>query len=287
MFERFTEKARRVIFLARWEASHYGSPQIESEHLLLGVLRENKEIVRFLPKVDPESIRSQIDAATLVKKTISTTVDLPLSRESARVLKYAAEEADRLKHSHIGTEHLLLGLLREHDCFAAKLLSERGADLVNLRTRLEKHSESQEGNLQSHSTTVRPIPPMSAATIEIHGVPRNIESIYEAVKRCREYSWHWHKRDLICRDIVVNRKDGAISFDLSLAAEDPTTFELLKAGWKQKNRCAICRWELFESKDDAAHGTGYTNGREWLCTECYEKFWQGPDFFSSSYSDIT
>ena len=287
MFERFTEKARRVIFLARWEASHYGSPQIESEHLLLGVLRENKEIVRFLPKVDAESIRSQIDAATLVQKTISTTVDLPLSRESARVLKYAAEEADRLKHSHIGTEHLLLGLLREHDCFAAKLLSERGADLVNLRTRLEKHSESQEGNLQSHSTTVRPIPPMSAATIEIHGVPRNIESIYEAVKRCREYSWHWHKRDLISRDIVVNRKDGAISFDLSLAAEDPTTFELLKAGWKQKSRCAICRWELFESKDDAAHGTGYTNGREWLCTECYGKFWQGPDFFSSSYSDIT
>jgi ATP-dependent Clp protease ATP-binding subunit ClpA len=146
---------------------------------------KTKEIVRFLPKVDAESIRSQIDAATLVQKTISTTVDLPLTRESARVLKYAAEEADHLKHRHIGTEHLLLGLLREHDCFAAKLLSERGADLVNVRTQLEKHSESQAGNLQSHSTTVTPIPPMSAATIEIHGVPRNIESIYEAVKALR------------------------------------------------------------------------------------------------------
>ena len=86
---------------------------------------------------------------------------------------------------------------------------------------------------------------------------------------------------------MVNRRTGAISFELSLATEDPTTFEVIKRGWKKKDRCAVCRWELFESIEDATHGTGYTNGREWLCSECYDKFWERPDFISGSYSDLT
>ena len=85
--------------------------------------------------------------------------------------------------------------------------------------------------------------------------------------------------------MVVERARGSLSFDLSLAA-DTANYELVKAGWK-RDHCSICRWELFESKEDAAHGTGYTNGRDWLCTECYEKFLDHPDFFSSPYRDIT
>ena len=82
---------------------------------------------------------------------------------------------------------------------------------------------------------------------------------------------------------MIDRKTGRFSFDLSLSA-DSANFELVKAGWK-KDHCFICRWELFESQDD--HGIGYTNGHDWLCVECYEQFWQRPDFFSSSYSEIT
>ncbi len=93
------------------------------------------------------------------------------------------------------------------------------------------------------------------------------------------------QNSLEARDIAVERKTGRVSFDLGLAA-DSANFELVKAGWK-KDHCFICRWELFESKDDSDHGTGYTNGHDWLCTECYTKFWERPDFFSSSYSDIT
>jgi hypothetical protein len=63
---------------------------------------------------------------TTVRDKISTSVDLPLSNECKRVLAYAAEEAERLSHKHIGTEHLLLGLLREEKCFAAEILRERG-----------------------------------------------------------------------------------------------------------------------------------------------------------------
>ena len=121
MFERYTEKARRVIFFARYESSQFGSPYIETEHLLLGLLREDKALTnRFLRSDGPlESIRKQIEAHTTIREKISTSVDLPLSNECKRVLAYAAEEAERLAHRHIGTEHLLLGLLREEKCFAA------------------------------------------------------------------------------------------------------------------------------------------------------------------------
>jgi ATP-dependent Clp protease ATP-binding subunit ClpC len=141
MFERYTEKARRVIFFARYEASQFGSPYIETEHLLLGILREHKGIARLLPRVEAESIRAQIEAATPRRVPSSTSVDLPLSNEGKRVLAYGAQEAERLNHRHIGTEHLLLGLLREENCFAARLLVERGAVLAELRAGIEKEPE--------------------------------------------------------------------------------------------------------------------------------------------------
>ena len=111
MFERYTEKARRVIFFARYEASQFGSPYIETEHLLLGLLREDKALTnRFLRShASVESIRKQIEGHTTIREKVSTSVDLPLSNECKRVLAYAAEEAERLSHRHIGTEHLLLG----------------------------------------------------------------------------------------------------------------------------------------------------------------------------------
>ncbi len=138
MFERYTEKARRVIFFARYEASQFGSPYIETEHLLLGLLREDKALAnRFLRShASIESVRKQIEGRTTVREKVSTSVDLPLSQECKRVLTYAAEEAERLSHKHIGTEHLLLGLLREEKSFAAEILHERGLRLSTLREEL-------------------------------------------------------------------------------------------------------------------------------------------------------
>src|ERR1035437_10243796 len=143
MFERYTEKARRVIFFARYEASQFGSPYIETEHLLLGLLREDKALTnRFLRShASVESIRKQIEAHTTIREKVSTSVDLPLSNECKRVLAYAAEEAERLSHKHIGTEHLLLGLLREEKCFAAEILHERGLRLSTVRDELAKTTQ--------------------------------------------------------------------------------------------------------------------------------------------------
>jgi hypothetical protein len=152
MFERYTEKARRVIFFALYEASQFGSPYIESEHLLLGVLREDKALTnRFLrANASFESILKQIQDQTTIREKISTSVDLPLSNECKRVLAYAAEEAERLSHKHIGTEHLLLGMLREEKCFAAELLQERGLQLPAIREELERTRPEKEPT--SHAT---------------------------------------------------------------------------------------------------------------------------------------
>ena len=123
MFERYTEKAQRVIFFARYEASQFGSPYIETEHLLLGIMREDKALTsRFIGPLGPSGwdIRKEIEGHTMVREKVSTSVDLPLSNESKRLLAYSSEEADRLNEKHIGTEHLLLGMLREEKCFAAK-----------------------------------------------------------------------------------------------------------------------------------------------------------------------
>src|ERR1051325_2567506 len=107
MFERYTEKARRVIFFARYEASQFGAPAIDLEHLLLGMMREDKTLTeRFFPRaqVSIEAIRREIEGRTLLQEKIKTSVELPLAPETKRVLAYAHEESDRLQHRHIATE---------------------------------------------------------------------------------------------------------------------------------------------------------------------------------------
>jgi ATP-dependent Clp protease ATP-binding subunit ClpA len=98
VFERYTEKARRVIFFARYEASQYGSPYIETEHLLLGLMREDKALAnRFLRQQGSiESIRKEIEARITIRERISTSVEVPLSAECKRILNMAGEEAERL-----------------------------------------------------------------------------------------------------------------------------------------------------------------------------------------------
>jgi hypothetical protein len=286
MFERYTEKARRVIFFARYEASQYGSPEIDTDHLLLGLLRENAHLHRWLPKTDPETIRRRIDDHSPKHPPTSTAIDLPLSATARRVLKHAADEAERLAHKHIGTEHIFLGLLDEGQSFAAELLREGGADAASMRTYLTEQSDKQRPPIQRGSLYYgRGYRSPSGETVEIHGSRWNVDYVRDAVELCRACNWHWHKAAWTPRDIAVERKTGHVSFDLRLAA-DSANFELVKGGWK-KDHCFICRWELFESKSDTGHGAGYTNGHDWLCTECHTKFWDRPDFFSSSYSDIT
>src|SRR5437867_8733148 len=155
MFERYTEKARRVIFFARYEASQFGASAIEPEHLLLGLMREDKTLTgRFFPRaqLNIESIRKEIEGRTLLREKISTSVELPLAPETKRVLAYAHEESDRLQHRHIGTEHLLLGLLREDRSMASEILYERGLRLNAVRDEIARQSGADSRSSQKKDT---------------------------------------------------------------------------------------------------------------------------------------
>ncbi|MCI0418943.1 MAG: ATP-dependent Clp protease ATP-binding subunit [Acidobacteria bacterium] len=154
MFERYTEKARRVIFFARYEASQFGSPSIETEHLLLGLMREDKGLTnRFLRSHSSiDSIKKEIEGRTIIREKVSTSIDLPLSAECKRILAYSADEAERLRHRHIGTEHLLLGILREDKCLAAEILHERGLKLSVIREELGKTQADKPSSGRSKET---------------------------------------------------------------------------------------------------------------------------------------
>jgi len=140
MFERYTEKARRLIFFARYEASQYGSPYIETEHMLLGLLREDDALCRrFLgPASGAADIRTEIERQITRGERISTAVEVPLATESKQVLNFAVEESERLGHRHVGTEHLLIGMLRVEGSLAAQILRERGVKPEPIREQIAK-----------------------------------------------------------------------------------------------------------------------------------------------------
>jgi ATP-dependent Clp protease ATP-binding subunit ClpC len=143
MFERYSEKARRVMFFARYEASQFGAQAIEPEHILLGLLREDKQLAqRYLRNLEAESIRRQIEERIPPREKVAS-VDLPLSPTARRVLDYAADESERLQHRQISTEHILLGILREQNSLAAEILYYRGLRVSQIREDLirSQHSE--------------------------------------------------------------------------------------------------------------------------------------------------
>ena len=122
-------------------------------------------------------------------------------------------------------------------------------------------------------------------SIEIHGSKWNADEIRNRVNWLRSLNTHWEKQVWFPKDIVIYRQTGQISFDVS-AADDARDINIVKGGCK-KDYCVICRWELWESNEEVARGTGYTNGREWVCIECYEKFVGNPNFFSTAYPEMT
>lgn len=139
MFERYTEKARRALFFAGYEASNYGSSNIESAHLLLGLLRETTLLQGLLiGRESIEVLRKEIEAQTIRRPAITAHVEVPFSNECTRVLGLAAQESEGLGHGYVGPEHLLLGLLREDQCLGARLLQAHEVTLSRVREKLAR-----------------------------------------------------------------------------------------------------------------------------------------------------
>jgi ATP-dependent Clp protease ATP-binding subunit ClpC len=136
MFEKYNEKARRALFFARYESSKLGSKVIESEHILLGVLREGEEIIKEIFarfNVKPDDIRREIEGDRVFVERVSSTQELPLSEESKKILAYASHEAESMMHPYVGTEHLLIGILRVDPCVAGRILMSHGFNLYGVR----------------------------------------------------------------------------------------------------------------------------------------------------------
>jgi uncharacterized protein (TIGR03435 family) len=140
MIERCTEQARRTLFFARYEAFQSGSSFIETEHVLLGLFRDDQSLAaRVLAeaRLSSDGIRREIEAHTARRTPLpSSSDDLPFSEDATRVLQYAAQEGERLLHRSIGTEHLLLGLFREERGLAASILHGHGLRLAQVRDQI-------------------------------------------------------------------------------------------------------------------------------------------------------
>ena len=144
MFERYTERSRRVIFFARYEALQYGSQVIAPEHILLGLMREDKTIsARFFPfrhSLTVDAVRREVEERIVLRERIPQSAELHLAPETKRILYYASEESRQLKNRHIGPEHLLLGMVREENSIAAEILFHLGLRLQDVRDEIGRQS---------------------------------------------------------------------------------------------------------------------------------------------------
>lgn len=144
MFERYTERARRVIFFARYEALQYGSPVIAPEHILLGLMREDKTISsRFFPfrgNLGVDGVRKEVESRIVLRDRIPQSADLHLAPETKKILFYANEESRRLQNRNIGPEHLLLGIAREERSVAAEILFQYGLRAQGVRDEISRQT---------------------------------------------------------------------------------------------------------------------------------------------------
>jgi len=136
MFERFTDRARKVMALANQEAQRFNHEYIGTEHILLGLVKEGSGVgANVLKNLDVDLRKVRLEVEKLVKSgpEMVTMGKLPQTPRAKKVIEYAIEEARNLNHNYVGTEHLLLGLLREHDGVAAQVLMNLSLKLEEVR----------------------------------------------------------------------------------------------------------------------------------------------------------
>jgi len=135
MFERFTIKARRVMFFSRYECATHDAPALGPEHILLGLLREDRSLTKKHTgtPLDVEAIRAEVAASNQPPPRPVSPLDPPLTDATKCVLALAAKESEQLGHAEIGMGHLVLGILAEDDSLAAHILKARGITLEAYR----------------------------------------------------------------------------------------------------------------------------------------------------------
>jgi ATP-dependent Clp protease ATP-binding subunit ClpA len=175
MFEIFTERARRVIFFSRYEASQTGSTTIETEHLLLALIRENANLFAKIPNVKSPAFRDELFKRPDGPPT-STAIDLPLSESAKRVLQHAEKEQRALGDRSITVGHILLGVLREVDSPSAKILAKYGVTREHVIEKMKQ--EPEQPWYPSHAKPVEaPVHQPGHSTVSQDGDTTLVESV--------------------------------------------------------------------------------------------------------------
>ncbi len=160
MFERFTERARQVVVLAQEEARTLKHNYIGTEHILLGLLREEEGLAaRVLESLDitVERVRAQVVRIVGSGEEV-TSGQIPFTPRAKKVLELALREALSLGHNYIGTEHILLGLVRENEGVAARILLDFDADSEKIRNEVIRMLSGPGGRRQGHPAAPAPAP---------------------------------------------------------------------------------------------------------------------------------
>jgi len=155
MFERFNEHVRRSLFFARYEASRSSSRSIALQHVLLGMLREADPALNELLRsrgIEPRELREELFGERVTIERVSTSPDLPLAEETKKALAFAVHEAESMGHSNVGSEHLVLGLLRVEGSTAAEYLNAHGVELFQLREEVVQRGRELEAEASAQAT---------------------------------------------------------------------------------------------------------------------------------------
>src|SRR5947209_8086274 len=163
MWQRFTERARRVVFFAQEEAGRLREQYVSTEHLLLGLVRENDSVcARVLDRmgVSMGRIRSEVERQ-VARGDARPTADMQLTPRARRVIDLAYDEARQLSNNYIGTEHLLLGLIREGEGLAGRVLISLGIELERARKEVAALQDCHTGMVPAGRRVADP--PRSAA----------------------------------------------------------------------------------------------------------------------------
>jgi hypothetical protein len=225
MFERFTEKARRVIFFARYEAGQDGSSYIETWHLLLGLMRENTALFAKLGFAnEPVVILMEVQKLAPPKgERTSTSVDMPLSYGSKHVMSFAAEEAGS---GMIGPEHLLMGLLRE-DNPAGAILEKFGINLERARAGEVRESYADAAPAL-RNTLMRWSRRIHEASVQLR--------VTESVVRMRTPEGGWSRKEILGHliDSASNNHQRFVRAQLEEELQFPA-YE--QEGWARTQHC--------------------------------------------------
>jgi len=157
MFERFTDRARRVVVLAQEEARILNHNYIGTEHILLGMIHEGEGVAASALEslgISLTAVRSQVEEI-IGRGQAAPTGHIPFTPRAKKVLEFSLREALQLGHNYIGTEHILLGLIREGEGVAAQVLQKLGADLNRVRQQVIQLLEEYAGRGE-----VQPEPPI-------------------------------------------------------------------------------------------------------------------------------